>query len=68
MRQRTVGEEVLVHNGRRPPARGSVIGYVALARGSMWTRAYAVRLTEGCDTESGLYIREIVVHEEDLVD
>lgn len=73
---RPIGQTVTLVNGRQPPAQGNVVGYalismwragISFAPDEGWVQAYVVRLSEGCDTSVGFYLRECVVTEEDIV-
>ena len=46
---------------------GEVVGWALLATHRRMRLGYAVRLDEGCDTKSGLYLREVVVDPDDLM-
>lgn len=63
---RPIGDTVAVHNGRRVKVPGAVVGYSLVSRREGWVVGYIVRLAEGCDTSSGLYLREVAVTEDDF--
>jgi hypothetical protein len=71
---RPIGQAVAVFNGRRPAVSGHIVGYTMISMwrpGTTnlqegWVQGYIVRLSEGCDTASGLYLREVAITEDDL--
>lgn len=73
---RSIGQAVAVFNGRKPPVMGHIIGYAMVSgwrpstpaniQQQEWITGYVVNLEEGCDTQNGLYLREIVVTEDNL--
>jgi hypothetical protein len=65
---------------RQHPVDGHVVGYAFIHPHAVaelgprnivgpqpWVFAYIVRLVEGCDTKTGVYMREIPVYPDDLV-